>query len=334
MVPNDRDRGRCHGPARGADHHAHPAPQPRRAQTKGYRHPVPGRAVQPALAQCRRRFPHAGRRDLAPGLYQPEHRASARSDARTGAAGRPYSRGAARKGLPRPRHELPRGTSARRAARMGHGLYPSADRRAPLVPYRRHGHRGGRPDQVHPRAVRPHGRPGGQSGAFGCGRSRPVRQPRKERIPDQYVARHPHPDERHHRLHHPRGQQHQRHRTGPGLSDQDPRLEPPSALAHQRHPGHEPHRERQAPSRGERGQPVRCAARHQDHHQRTGARQAARAVHGRDRRRGRGRLLRPDAPRADPAQPAVQRHQVHPGGRHGLGPRPPKPRYAARLRAV
>ena len=271
---------------------------------------------------------------MAHGLYQPEHRAPARYTARTGAAGRPCAERAARHGLPRPRQELPRGDAARRAARMGLGLYPSGDRRAPLVPYRRHGHRDGRPDQVYPRAVRPHGRQGGQSGAFGRGRGRPVRQPRKERLPDQYVARHPHPDERHHRLHHPRGHQHQRHRTGEGLSDQDPRLEPPSALAHQRYPRHEPHRERQAPSRGERGQPVRGAARHQDHRRRTGARQAARAVHGRARRDGRGRLLRPDAPRADPAQPAVQRGQVHPGGRHGLGPRPSKPRDAARLRAV
>ena len=34
---------------------------------------------------------------------------------------------------------------------------------------------------------------------------------------------------------------------------------------------------------------------------------------------GRGRLLRQDPAEPDPAEPAVQRHQVYPGGRHGLG---------------
>ena len=38
--------------------------------------------------------------------------------------------------------------------------------------------------------------------------------------------------------------------------------------------------------------------------------------HGRDRRR---RLLRQDPAESDLAEPAVQRHQVYPGGRHGLG---------------
>ena len=53
-----------------------------------------------------------------------------------------------------------------------------------------------------------------------------------------------------------------------------------------------------------------------------------------DIRTRRGCLLRQDPAEPDPAEPAVQRHQVHPGGRHGLGAGAPACRAGARLRAV
>ena len=141
-------------------------------------------------------------------------------------------------------------------------------------------------------------------------------QPRQARIPVQYVARHPHADERDHRLHLARGHPYRQPRTGARLPEKDRDGEPAPALAHQRRARHEPHRERQGLARAAPGAPARACARPARHHPVGHFRQAHLALHRHGRRGGRGRHRRPHAPQPDHAQHHVQRHQIHPGGRH------------------
>ena len=172
-----------------------------------------------------------------------------------------------------------------------------------------------RQEEVHPRALRPQQGKEDQPGAGGRGEHGPQRQPGEEHVPFQHVPRHPHADERHRGLYHAGNRQRRRHGKGERLPLQDSLIEQPSALADRRRAGHEPHRERKVPSGGVGGESVCRVPRHPHDHHGADSRQAAGAAHGRVRRDPRGRLLRQDAPQSGAAQPALQRDQVHAGGR-------------------
>ena len=110
--------------------------------------------------------------------------------------------------------------------------------------------------------------------------------------------------------------------------------EPAPALAHQRRARHEPHRERQGLARAAPGAPARARARPARHHPVGHLRQAHLALHRHGRRGGRGRHRRPHAPQPDHAQHHVQRHQIHPGGRHDHPAHRPEADRAAGLRGL
>ena len=268
-------------PAYGAAYRAHRAQKPRCAASERYwRSCTRMQLYRPALTQRGRCFLHAGCRNLPHGLCQPgtssgcwacrssrcsrtsvhcgrcTRRISPTTDQETSSRG--FSAASSANGTP----ILPVGRTGVAPARLR--IVAMAQR---LV--------AGRTKYILVMSDRTADRKIDQALSRGGCRRR-SRQPRQEHLPVQYVARYPHTDEcRSSALPALCGQQYRRSGTGEGLSDQNPLLEPPPARAHRRYSGHEPHRERQAPAGGNRGRPVRDAARHQDHRRRTGARQAA-----------------------------------------------------------
>lgn len=87
------------------------------------------------------------------GLCQPEHRTAAGPDAEERAQEYRHAGPAVPGGFPRP-HQKPSGRAClRRPARMGHGVCPSENRGASLVPCGCHGQRGRGPNQAHSGSV-------------------------------------------------------------------------------------------------------------------------------------------------------------------------------------
>lgn len=114
---------------------------------------VPGCAVREAVPERGRCFPAAGCPKEPGGLCQPEHRTAAGPDAEERAQEYRHAGPAVPGGFPRP-HQKPSGRAClRRPARMGHGVCPSENRGASLVPCGCHGQRGRGPNQAHSGSV-------------------------------------------------------------------------------------------------------------------------------------------------------------------------------------
>lgn len=87
------------------------------------------------------------------GLCQPEHRTAAGPDDEERAQEYRHAGPAVPGGFPRPHQKLSGRACLRRPARMGHGVCPSENRGASLVPCGCHGQRGRGPNQAHSGSV-------------------------------------------------------------------------------------------------------------------------------------------------------------------------------------
>ena len=87
------------------------------------------------------------------GLCQPEHRTAAGPDDEERAQKYRHAGPAVPGGFPRPHQKLSGRACLRRPARMGHGVCPSGNRGASLVPCGCHGQRGRGPNQAHSGSV-------------------------------------------------------------------------------------------------------------------------------------------------------------------------------------
>lgn len=109
----------------------------------------PGCAVREAVPERGRRFPAAGCPKAPGGLCQPEHRTAAGPDDEERAQEYRHAGPAVPGGFPRPHQKLSGRACLRRPARMGHGVCPSGNRGASLVPCGCHGQRGRGQNQAH-----------------------------------------------------------------------------------------------------------------------------------------------------------------------------------------
>lgn len=110
------------------------APGPHQAAPPEHRDFVPGCAVREAVPERGRRFPAAGCPKAPGGLCQPEHRTAAGPDDEERAQEYRHAGPAVPGGFPRPHQKLSGRACLRRPARMGHGVCPSENRGASLVP--------------------------------------------------------------------------------------------------------------------------------------------------------------------------------------------------------
>ena len=153
LAAHDADRSpRCpvdcgNGPSDGH------APGPHQAAPPEHRDFVPGCAVREAVPERGRRFPAAGCPKAPGGLCQPEHRTAAGPDDEERAQEYRHAGPAVPGGFPRPHQKLSGRACLRRPARMGHGVCPSGNRGASLVPCGCHGQRGRGPNQAHSGSV-------------------------------------------------------------------------------------------------------------------------------------------------------------------------------------
>ena len=160
------------------------------------------------------------------------------------------------------------------------------------------------------RAARRAARPGASGGRGG--------QRVEVGLPRQHVPRHPHPHERRARLYHHYREGGRQSGQGARLRRQDHGLGTPSARSHQRRAGHLEDRERQGVAYPGRVRSGRLSGRGGVHHRAHGPRQGADLLRGDPLCAPRAPHRRRDAPQPDFAEPAVERREVHPGGRPHL----------------